>query len=57
MNKICWNCKFCVKQLIPVKFSNVDDFIEKYFCKYYPNEMETTPENWCGQFKSKDEED
>ena len=53
MNKCCKNCKFCEKRLILVEFESMLIHDYKYFCKLMPEEKETKPDNWCGQFKPK----
>ncbi|MBR4316403.1 MAG: hypothetical protein IKP65_05510 [Alphaproteobacteria bacterium] len=58
MTGYCKYCKFCEKQSIPVvnkDFNPFDDFEEKYFCRFMPNEIEVEEYHWCGQFKKKDE--
>lgn len=64
MKNICKHCKFCRIEngklyMWKQKTSfgsfmqlDIDDKI-KYFCKFMPKEIETTPENWCSQFKDK----
>ena len=51
MTGYCKYCKFCEKQ-----FNLFDDFEEKYFCRFMPNEVEVEEYHWCGQFKRKENE-
>ena len=55
MNKCCKNCKFCEKRLILIEseFKLMPIYDYKYFCKFMPEEKKTKPDNWCGQFKPK----
>lgn len=54
--QICKNCKFCEHTIEKLydDFLGVYDNLHKYYCKFMPEAIATTENNWCGQFKEKE---
>lgn len=48
----CEHCKFCAVRCD--SWNNMKlDWTEAYYCKFFPQEIHTSKDNWCGQFKIK----
>ena len=51
----CEHCKFCAVRIESWDNEKLE-LVKVYSCKFFPQEILTRRNNWCGQFKRKENE-